>query len=127
MKVWELEEGKVYVSNLDDGGTTYKIINGDLFYKVRENYMKSYIDYTTVKDVDFTEYEEPVDWSKVEVDTKILVRDDVADGWKKRHFAEVKDGIIHAFHNGRTSFSNDNFMLQPWNYAKLYKETDDEK
>lgn len=127
MKVWELEEGKVYVSNLDDGGTTYKIINGDLFYKVRENYMKSYIDYTTVKDVDFVEYEEPVDWSKVEVDTKILVRDYNSTSWTKRYFAKFKNGFVCAFQDGRTSFSNHDSYLHSWNYAKLYKETDDEK
>ena len=32
--------------------------------------------------------EPPVDWSKVEVDTPILVRDSEANEWRKRYFAK---------------------------------------
>ena len=121
MKVWELEEGKEYVSDLDDGGSPYKIINGDLFYKNGTEYMRSYIYYTTVKDVDFTLYTPPTDWSKVEVDTKVLVRDFDNSEWIPRHFAIYKNGRIHTWNSGHTSFTsrgNDDFV--PYNQAKLY-------
>ena len=42
---------------------------------------------------------EKVDWSKVPVDTKVLVRDSMGE-WYKRYFAEYKDGIFYTFNNG---------------------------
>ena len=69
------------------------------------------------------EYEEPeVDWSKVEVDTPILVRDNedtesATVVWLKRYFAEYKDGLVYAWTNGRTSWNEDE--MYGWNYAKL--------
>ena len=69
------------------------------------------------------EYEEPeVDWSKVEVDTPILVRDgeDTESAtvvWLKRYFAEYKDGLVYAWTNGRTSWNEDE--MYGWQYAKL--------
>lgn len=73
------------------------------------------------------EYEEPeeepeVDWSKVEVDTPILVRDteDTESAtvvWLKRYFAEYKDGLVYAWTNGRTSWNEDE--MYGWHYAKL--------
>ena len=69
------------------------------------------------------EYEEPqVDWSKVEVDTPILVRDNedtesATAVWLKRYFAEYKDGLVYAWTNGRTSWNED--KMHGWKYAKL--------
>ena len=69
------------------------------------------------------EYEEPkVDWSKIEVDTPILVRDNedtesATVVWLKRYFAEYKDGLVYAWTNGRTSWNED--KMHGWNYAKL--------
>lgn len=34
--------------------------------------------------------EPPVDWSKVAVDTPILVRDSEEEAWRKRHFANTR-------------------------------------
>ena len=69
------------------------------------------------------EYKEPeTDWSKVEVDTPILVRDNedtesATVVWLKRYFAEYKDGLVYAWTNGRTSWNEDE--MYGWNYAKL--------
>lgn len=64
------------------------------------------------------DYEEPeVDWSKVEVDTPILVREDVEDEWEKRHFAEYDDGNVYAWDSGKTSWSETAMCV--WKYAKL--------
>ena len=64
------------------------------------------------------EYEEPeVDWSKVEVDTPIMVRDSENTEWVKKHFAKVEDGIVYAWNNGETSWTTEGMV--DWKYAKL--------
>lgn len=49
--------------------------------------------------------EPPVDWSKVPVDTPILVRDSKYEGWSQRHFAKYDNGTVHAWSDGRTSWT----------------------
>lgn len=66
------------------------------------------------------DYEEPeVDWSKVEVDTPILVRNDdyATTSWLRRYFAEYDDGVVYAWNCGCTSWSET--VMTPWKYAKL--------
>ena len=66
------------------------------------------------------DYEEPeVDWSKVEVDTPILVRNDdyATTSWLRRYFAEYDDGVVYAWSSGCTSWSET--VMSPWKYAKL--------
>ena len=67
------------------------------------------------------EYEEPeVDWSKVEVDTPILVRDNENTAWMRRHFAKCENGDVWAWRDAQTSwtasFDDD---ITWWKYAKL--------
>ena len=67
------------------------------------------------------EYEEPeVDWSKVKVDTSILVKDHEDREWLKRYFAKYEDGYVYAWGNGCTSWTADN--MYAWNYTKLAEE-----
>ncbi len=66
------------------------------------------------------EYKDPeVDWSKVAVDTPILVRNDdyATTSWLRRYFAEYDDGVVYAWNCGCTSWSET--VMNPWNYAKL--------
>lgn len=43
------------------------------------------------------EYTElPIDWSKVPVDTPILVRDNKSDEWLRRYFARYEKGWVYA-------------------------------
>ena len=64
--------------------------------------------------------ESKVDWSKVNVDTPILVGE--GDGeWVKRYFAEYKDGIVYAWREGSTSWGANNMMMS-WKYAKLVED-----
>ena len=64
------------------------------------------------------EYEEPeVDWSKVAVDTPILVRDGEDEEWNKQHFAECDGKVVCAWCAGKTSWTED--CVMGWNYAKL--------
>lgn len=73
------------------------------------------------------EYEPRVDWSRVEVDTKILVSGDNKH-WEKRYFAKFENGIVFAWMDGRTSWSAENeFDAHPWNFAKLYEGEENEK
>ena len=71
------------------------------------------------------EFEEVIDWSKIPVDTKVLVSKNGKD-WSRRHFAEYKDGKVYCFNSGVTSFTvKEGFFLDekaPWAYAKLYQE-----
>lgn len=69
----------------------------------------------------FSEYKEPeVDWSKVKVDTPILVRDNEDEEWTKRYFAEFIDGIVYAWGGGTTSWTaSGEYAVISWKYAKL--------
>lgn len=67
--------------------------------------------------IDIGEYLGVVDWSKVKVDTPILVRNNGCV-WTKRYFAEYKNGKVRTYHNGATSWSSDGRMGS-WDYAKL--------
>lgn len=77
-----------------------------------------------------------IDWSKVPVDTKVLVKNSENGEWEKRYFAGFINGEVTAFVNGKTSWSTlnpNNPILASWKYAKLAlketttnKEIDDE-
>lgn len=78
----------------------------------------------------FSEYEEPgVDWSKVKVDTPILVRNNEDEEWMNRYFAKFEYGVVWSFCDERTSWSasknnsvrND---IISWKYAKLAESED---
>ena len=62
------------------------------------------------------EYKEPeVDWSKVEVDTPLLVG--LFDMEKVRYFAYYKDDVVYCWDDGKTSL-NCKFVV-PWEKARL--------
>ena len=68
------------------------------------------------------DYEEPkepeIDWSKVETDTPILVRDHESQEWHARHFAKYEDGVIYTWVGAGTSWTSNGKMVE-WRYAKL--------
>lgn len=74
----------------------------------------------------FSEYKEPeVDWSKVKVDTPILVRNYESGDWTKRYFAKFVDGKVYAWIGGATSWSADGELdVTSWNCAKLAESED---
>lgn len=67
--------------------------------------------------------EPPIDWSKVPVDTPILVKNIENSEWLHRHFAKFEDGIVYAWDNGRTSWSLLSDEVIDWKYAKLAEES----
>ena len=67
-----------------------------------------------------SEHVEQVDWSKVKVDTPILIRESEQNSWLKRYFAKFKDGKVYAWNSGKTSWSiEDKTDMLCWKYAKL--------
>ena len=60
--------------------------------------------------------QEEVDWSKVAVDTPILVSMN-GQNWNHRHFAKYCGGIVCAFEDGATSWTSNE--KTGWLYAKL--------
>ena len=70
--------------------------------------------------IDIAEYLGIVDWSKVEVDTPIFVRNRIEDTWKCRYYAKYEDGKVYTWCGGRTSWSNV-IAYEPvnWEYAEL--------
>ena len=70
------------------------------------------------------DYKEPEpDWSKVEVDTPILVRNDGVK-WIKRHFAKYENGLVYAWKDSRTSWTTED--MTKWDYAKLAEDEENE-
>lgn len=68
------------------------------------------------------EFEEGVDWSKVPVDTKVLVSKD-GENWLRRYFAKYEDGKVYFFSCGVSSYSVDDISnVLSWEYVKLYEE-----
>lgn len=60
-----------------------------------------------------------VDWSKVKVDTPILVSNDNKE-WIKRYFARYENGNVYGWLNGKTSWTaTGELSIGHWNYAKL--------
>lgn len=91
-----------------------------LFYVLGKGY-----DRNEMKKWANSEYvEPPVDWSKVAVDTPILIRDSSFSEWGKRYFAKYENGIVYAWSNGTTSWSGD--RCTPWDLAKLPERSSNE-
>ena len=64
-----------------------------------------------------------VDWSKIPVDTKVLVKNSQDQEWERRYFAKYEDGKVYAFMNGVTSWSMSAWGdIAPWEEAKLVED-----
>lgn len=72
-----------------------------------------------LKQVKTEEVETEPDWTKVSVDTPILVRNSAGQPWRMVYFAGYKDGKVSAWYGGRTSWNES--MITSWNCAKLAK------
>lgn len=70
------------------------------------------------------EYKElEVDWSKVEVDTPVMVTDCRLN--KIRHFAKYEDGKVYCWGDGATSLTSDRTVS--WKKARLLTEEEIEE
>lgn len=64
--------------------------------------------------------ETEIDWTKVEKDTLIEVRDSETDDWIKRYFSHYHNGQVFAYSNGCTSKTET--LVSPWEYARLVED-----
>lgn len=125
MKIWEIlkEEniGKKYKDNLKN--KIWEIKKYKTFINLVDEFNTDITRTSDSWDLIILDFEEVVDWSKVPVDTKILVRVSEHNEWSKRHFAKFENGKVCAWDNGKTSFtSNTKSPYTAWQQAKLYKE-----
>mgnify|MGYP004494401419 CR=1 FL=1 len=64
------------------------------------------------------EYIEPeTDWSKVEVDTPILVKNIESQAWIVKYFAKYEDGKVWCWSDGKTSYTTKSVC--DWDFTKL--------
>ena len=70
------------------------------------------------------EYQEPsVDWSKVPIDTPVLVSSD-GEIWYRRYFAGMRDGKPETYNSGATSWSVDDNRTCVWKYMRLAEDNE---
>ena len=75
-----------------------------------------------------SEYKElEVDWSKVPVDTPVLVSESMRGDWYNRYFSKYKNDTVYTYFSGATSWSSDYEGEKSWRYAKLANEEDIKK
>ena len=91
-------------------------------FELYNEYEDGITDLYYVSEIASLEFKEVIDWSKMPVDTKVLVSNDGKD-WYRRYFAEYRDDKIYCFDSGATSFSVDrNSYISAWEYVILYEE-----
>ena len=103
---------------IDNNNRKWKVDKGDLSCDCGD--INNFYNLKQISELDFRKFYD-IDWSKVEVDTKILVsNDDVR--WYRVHFAMFENDTIYSFSNGTTSFTYEYSAFEPWKYAILYEE-----
>ena len=129
MKAWEIckkeNVGKIYIDDVEKRKWKVGQIKDLNIYDLFDcDYYDTINSFNLhISELAEMNFEEDIDWSKVPVDSKILVRHEKDEGWKRKHFAKYKDGKVYTWTWGRTSFSvNGNEDVVYWKYAKLYKE-----
>ena len=131
MKAWEIckkeNVGKVYK---DSEGREWEDIEPYMRceYDLRSKVGYLITDSLIVSEIAELDFEEVIDWSKVPVDTKILVSNCINGAgevieWRKRYFAKYENGIVYAWNDGKTSFTAElDGSCMDWEFAKLYEE-----
>lgn len=94
LSICELDwtEGMRYIDSVDEA--IWKVKEGSLVSTLH-NLMPSFMSIQEISQMRFKKLE--TIWSKVSVDTKILVSNN-GKGWSKRHFAKYEDGKVYFFY-----------------------------
>ena len=121
VKFWEMKfDGTRYK---DKTGIVWELdgTKHDFCAQIGDYYAVLTIHYTQ-KQLVGMEFEEVIDWSKVPIDTKILVWSKITKQKMYRHFAGVDSGTgrVKAWDSGQTSFTTSRWHI--WDCAELYKE-----
>lgn len=72
------------------------------------------------------DWNKDIDWSKVPVDTPVLVWNTDSEQYR-RYFSGIKDGRFGAYTDGRTSWSSITGSIRYWFHCKLCRPEDVEK
>lgn len=105
-----------------------KLLESTAFYDVLSGYAhklgKSILN-NTYYCIDIAKKLNITDWSAVKVDTKILVKNNECDIWKRRYFACYENGKVYAYCGGKTSWSawnDDGSDIVLWEFAEVVEE-----
>lgn len=112
------------LSYYDDDFTNNELPGLDIIkvYNPKENRKLIPCNFNEIGEEDLI-WERRIDWSKVPVDTKVLVSGSGNGGWLKRYFAKYENGKIYTWDYGATSFSvRIKEDCSSWKHAKLYEE-----
>ena len=90
-------------------------------YNPKENRKLIPCNFNEIGEEDLIWERREIDWSKVSVDTKVLVKDRKIDEWNNRYFARYENDKVFVWTGGATSFSSDGDVVA-WKYTKLYEE-----
>jgi len=114
----------------ESGYRKAEIVKGRIFFYKEDTLMGVWVPRIPVECTCFTydqqsinigEYIGIIDWSKVPVDTPILVKDFEHYNWERRYFAKVENDKVYAWDGGATSWSvgNSKCCFTSWRHAKL--------
>ena len=124
-KSWNDQELRLY-DTLDEHRDVY---NGD-FTRTGNEVSHRKLDIMKIYDCDNNLVWErnEIDWSKLPVDTKLLVKHPKDKTWKRRYYAGVYDqdkGLIYCYRDGKTSWV-DNTTIYGWRKecVKLWNEVE---
>ena len=62
-----------------------------------------------------------VDWSTVEVDTPVLVKDNGDRYWHRRYFAKYENNTVYVYPHGTTNWSNEDMAIISFDHVQLAK------
>jgi hypothetical protein len=122
MKITEIkwEDGKQYRVNIKTNRLKEGLFTVRGEELISNNYFLSIGEYVTMQEIVEANFEEVIDWASVAVDTKIRVGVGGGGALQNRYFAGYKDGVVIAWHKGKTSFSaDDEHDTATWVYAEL--------
>ena len=120
-------------------GRQFKDDNGEYWYvysqvpvyesfplSLKSDNYKDILTHYSLNEIVQLNFKEIVDWDKVPVDTKVLVKLE-GKRWTKGYFAKYENNTIYIFSDGRSSFTKTEFTyLEGYKVGKLYKEGGDE-
>lgn len=120
---------ELFLRMYDLGYRKAEIENGTVFFYKNCGRISQWSDRVDIRSTCFTEENQQidigeyigiVDWSKVEVDTPILVRELEGCPWRKRYFAFFDGRTVHAWKYGATSWSVEHSRnTHSWEQVKL--------
>lgn len=104
-----------------DSKTECEYCESCLFYKQGDIFYYDECSKKLIEAWENTEYGEPFTpclWYYVPIDTKIRVLDKNGE-WINAHFAKYENGQVYTYACGKTSWTQKNEPLIPWNKARL--------